>query len=133
MISWIIRTSGEVDASAEAAKLPNPLIPPVYDIFWSAVVFAILLVFFWVKVLPNFKKTLDARTEAIEGRLAEAERVSAEAAKQTAAMASAQEDSRAEAAAVREQARAEGVAIIAELKESANKYEFQSRPVSKVR
>jgi F-type H+-transporting ATPase subunit b len=35
-------------------------------------------------------------------------------------MASAQEDSRAEAAAVREQARAEGVAIIAELKEQAN-------------
>ena len=120
MISWIIRTSGEVDAAAEAGELPNPLIPPVYDIFWSAVVFAILLVFFWVKVLPNFKKTLDARTEAIEGRLAEAERISAEAAKTTAAMASAQEDSRAEAAAVREQARAEGVAIIAELKETAN-------------
>ena len=120
MISWIIRASEEVATTAEAEKLPNPLIPPVYDLFWSSVVFVILLTFFWFKVLPNFKKTLDARTEAIEGRLAEAERISAEAAKQTADMAAAQENTRAEAAAIREAARAEGVAILAELKEQAN-------------
>ncbi|CAB4954815.1 unannotated protein [freshwater metagenome] len=112
MISRIIHTEAEV--------APNILLPAPADLFWSTVVFVILLAFFWFRVLPNFKKTLDARTDAIEGRLAEAERISAEAAKQTAAMASAQEDSRAEAAAVREQARAEGVAIIAELKEQAN-------------
>jgi len=112
MISRIIHTEAEV--------APNILLPAPADLFWSTVVFVILLVFFWFRVLPNFKKTLDARTDAIEGRLAEAERISAEAAKQTAAMASAQEDSRAEAAAVREQARAEGVAIIAELKKQAN-------------
>jgi F-type H+-transporting ATPase subunit b len=112
MISRIIHT--------EAEAAPNILLPAPADLFWSSVVFVILLAFFWFKVLPNFKKTLDARTDAIEGRLAEAERISAEAAKQTAAMASAQEDARAEAAAVREQARAEGVAIIAELKEQAN-------------
>ena len=112
MISRIIHTEAEV--------APNILLPAPADLFWSSVVFVILLAFFWFKVLPNFKKTLDARTDAIEGRLAEAERISAEAAKTTAAMASAQEDARAEAAAVREQARAEGVAIIAELKEQAN-------------
>ena len=112
MISRIIHT--------EAEAAPNILLPAPADLFWSSVVFVILLAFFWFKVLPNFKKTLDARTDAIEGRLAEAERISAEAAKQTAAMASAQDDARAEAAAVREQARAEGVAIIAELKEQAN-------------
>ncbi len=111
MISRIIFTE---------ATTQNPLVPATPDLIWSSVVFVILLAFFWFRVLPNFKKTLDARTDAIEGRLAEAERISAEAAKQTAAMASAQEDSRAEAAAVREQARAEGVAIIAELKEQAN-------------
>ena len=122
MISWIIRNSEEVVATAESGKaeLPNPLIPMPYDLLWSSVVFVILLAFFWFKVLPNFKKTLDARTEAIEGRLAEAERVSAEAAKQTADMAAAQENSRAEASAIREQARAEGIAILAELKEQAN-------------
>ena len=106
------------ETAAEAAK--NPLIPEVYDLFWSSVVFVILLAFFWFRVLPNFKKTLDARTEAIEGRLAEAERIQAEVANQTAAIAKAQENSRAEASAIREQARAEGVAILAELKEQAN-------------
>ena len=111
MISRII--TAEVPA-------PNPLLPSTPDLIWSSVVFVILLTFFWFKVLPNFKKNLDARTDAIEGRLAEAERVSAEAAKQTNDMAKAQEEARAEAAAVREAARAEGVAIIAELKEQAN-------------
>jgi F-type H+-transporting ATPase subunit b len=106
------------ETTAEVAK--NPLIPEVYDIVWSSVVFFILLGFFWFRVLPNFKKTLDARTEAIEGRLAEAERIQAEVATQTADIAKAQENSRAEASAIREQARAEGVAILAELKEQAN-------------
>jgi F-type H+-transporting ATPase subunit b len=103
-----------------AAEAENPLLPKIPDLVWSSVVFVILLTFFWVKVLPNFKKTLDARTEAIEGRLAEAERIQAEVATQTADIAKAQENSRAEASAIREQARAEGVAILAELKEQAS-------------
>ena len=123
MISWITRIENvgatpEATAAAEASH--NVLLPSPADLFWSSVVFVILLAFFWFKVLPNFKKTLDARTEAIEGRLAEAERISAEAAKQTADMAAAQENSRAEASAIREAARAEGVAILNELKEQAN-------------
>jgi F-type H+-transporting ATPase subunit b len=105
-------------AAAEATH--NPLIPESYDLLWSSVVFVILLTFFWFKVLPNFKKTLDDRTEAIEGRLAAAERAQAEVAEKTAEIAKAQENSRAEAAEVREQARTEGVAILAELKEQAN-------------
>ena len=49
-----------------AGEAHNPLLPAPADLIWSAVVFAILLVFFWFKVLPNFKKNIDARTEAIE-------------------------------------------------------------------
>jgi F-type H+-transporting ATPase subunit b len=105
---------------AEAGKAENPLIPKDYDLLWSSVVFVVLLTFFWFRVLPNFKKTLDERTEAIEGRLAAAERAQAEVAEKTAEIEKAQENSRAEAAEVREQARAEGVAILAELKEQAN-------------
>lgn len=101
-----------------AAK--NPLLPESYDLFWSSVVFVILLTFFWFKVLPNFKKTLDERTEAIEGRLAAAERAQAEMAQKNAEIEKAQEESRAEAASIREQARVEGVAILAELTEKAN-------------
>ncbi len=105
---------------AAAGATHNPLIPESYDLLWSSVVFVILLAFFWFMVLPNFKKTLDDRTEAIEGRLAAAELAQAEVAEKTAEIAKAQENSRAEAAEVREQARVEGVAILAELKEQAN-------------
>ena len=56
---------------------PNPLLPAPADLTWSTVVFVILLAFFWFRVLPNFKKNLDARTEAIEGRLAAAEKAQA--------------------------------------------------------
>jgi F-type H+-transporting ATPase subunit b len=98
----------------------NPLVPATPDLIWSAVVFAILLVFFWFKVLPDFKKNIDARTEAIEGRLALAEKAQAEAAAKTANIEVEQAAARAEASQIRESARAEGAAILAELKEQAS-------------
>ncbi|MFM6977743.1 MAG: F0F1 ATP synthase subunit B, partial [Micrococcales bacterium] len=104
--------------AAEAAH--NPLLPAPADLTWSAVVFAILLAFFWFKVLPNFKKTLDQRTEAIEGRLEAAEKAQAEAAAKTANIEAAQAAARAEASEIREAARAEGAVILAELKEQAS-------------
>ena len=110
VIHEIMRTSGSA----------NPLVPAPADLIWSAVVFAILLVFFWFKVLPNFKKNIDARTEAIEGRLALAEKAQAEAAAKTANIEAEQAEARAEAAGIREAARAEGAAILAELKEQAS-------------
>ncbi len=110
VIHEIMRTSGSA----------NPLVPAPADLIWSAVVFAILLVFFWFKVLPNFKKNIDARTEAIEGRLALAEKAQAEAAAKTANIEAEQAEARAEAAQIRESARAEGAAILAELKEQAS-------------
>ena len=103
-----------------ASASANPLVPAVADIVWSAVVFGILLVFFWFKVLPNFKKNIDARTEAIEGRLAQAEKAQAEAAAKTANIEVEQSQARTEAAQIRESARAEGAAILAELKEQAS-------------
>lgn len=106
-------------AAAAEGETHNPLIPAVYDLVWSSVVFAILLVFFWFKVLPNFKKTLDARTEAIEGRLEAAEKAQAEAAAKTANIEAEQAAARAEASQIREEARAEAAAIGAEIKEAA--------------
>lgn len=97
----------------------NPLLPALPDLLWSSVVFAILLVFFWTRVLPSFKKNLDARTEAIEGRLAAAELAQAEAAAKTANIEAEQATARAEASKIREDARAEGAVILAELKEQA--------------
>jgi len=108
-----------VAAAAEGGATPNPLLPGVPDLIWSSVVFAVLLVFFWTKVLPNFKKNLDARAEAIEGRLAAAEQAQAEAAAKTANIEAEQAAARTEASQIREHARAEGAAILAELKEQA--------------
>jgi F-type H+-transporting ATPase subunit b len=102
-----------------AAEAPNPLLPKTPDLIWSSVVFAILLAVFWFKVLPSFKKNLDSRTEAIEGRLQAAEKAQAEAAAKTANIEAEQAAARTEAASIREAARAEGALIIAEMREQA--------------
>ena len=104
-------------ATEEAAK--NPLIPEWYDIIWSAVCFAIILFVFWKKFLPAVKTTLDARSEAIEGGIKKAEIAQAEAAAALAQYKDQLAEGRAEAAKIRDQARADGTKIIAELKEQA--------------
>ncbi|MDH6180554.1 F-type H+-transporting ATPase subunit b [Microbacteriaceae bacterium SG_E_30_P1] len=106
--------------AAAAEESPNPLIPAVYDIIWSAVCFAIILIFFVWKFLPTINKTLDARAEAIEGGIKKAEIAQAEAAAALEEYNAKLAEGRAEAAAIREQARADGNKIIAELKEQAS-------------
>ncbi len=99
--------------------MPNPLIPAVYDIVWSSVVFVVLLTFFWFKVLPGFKKMLDERAKAIEGRLAEAEAAQRSAEERTAFIEAEQAKLRSESSSIREEARSEGAAILAEMKAQA--------------
>lgn len=108
-----------IAAAAEGGEQPNPLFPADYDLLWSSVVFVVLLSFFWFKVLPNFKKMLDERAKAIEGRLAEAEAAQIAAEERTKAVEQEQERLRAESSTIREQARAEGAAILAEMKAQA--------------
>jgi F-type H+-transporting ATPase subunit b len=97
----------------------NPLLPADYDIIWSAVIFAVLLAFFWVRVLPSFKRMLDERAQAIEGRLADAEAAQAAAEERTRAVEAEQERLRAESSSIREEARAEGASILADMKQQA--------------
>jgi len=103
-----------------AEESPNPLIPASYDILWSGVTFAIILVFFVWKVLPTLTKTLDARADIIEGGISRAENAQAEAAAALDEYKKQLSDARAEAARIREQARLDGTAIITELKEQAS-------------
>jgi len=117
--------------TAEAGETQNPLLPADYDILWSAVVFSVLLVFFWFKVLPSFKKMLDERAQAIEGRLAEAERATAEAAERTDLIEAEQEKLRSEASSIREEARSEGAAILNEMKEQAKQESERIAEVTK--
>jgi F-type H+-transporting ATPase subunit b len=111
---------GILVAAGEAGDTPpNPLLPAIYDILWSSVVFLVLLTFFWFKVLPVFKRMLDERAQVIEGRLAEAELAQKSAEERTALVESEQEKLRSESSAIREEARAEGAAILAEMKAQA--------------
>src|SRR3712207_2476977 len=111
-----------ITAAAEEGghETTNPLIPATYDIVWSLVCFAIIFaVFFW-KVLPAIRKTLDERSEIIEGGIAKAENAQAEAAAALAEYNARLTEARAEAGRIREQARADGQRILADLKQQAS-------------
>ena len=64
---------------AAEGEATNPLLPAIYDIVWSIIPFALVLLLFWRVVLPRLQKTLDERSEAIEGGIAQAENAQAEA------------------------------------------------------
>lgn len=97
----------------------NLLIPTIPDLLWGTIVFLIVLFFFIWKALPAINKLLDERRDAIDGGIKRAEEAQAEATavleRYTAQLA----EARAEAGRIREQARLEGAAILAELKENA--------------
>jgi F-type H+-transporting ATPase subunit b len=103
-------------AEGEAA---NPLLPAIYDIVWSIIPFALVLFLFWRVVLPRLQKTLDERSSAIEGGIAQAESAQAEAKEALEKYNKLLAEARAEAAEIRDQARAEGSVILAEMKENA--------------
>jgi F-type H+-transporting ATPase subunit b len=108
------------DAGAEDPHAPlNPLLPATPDLIWGAVVFVALALFFTLYVLPRVTKALDERAAVIEGGISKAENAQAEANAALEEYKKLLADARAEAAQIREQARAEGNAIIAELKEQA--------------
>ena len=114
MIYRILAAAGDAGSAP-----PNPLLPAIYDILWSSVVFVVLLTFFWFKVLPSLKRMLDERAQAIEVRLAEAESAQRSAEERTAQVEMEQEKLRAESSTIRDEARAEGAAILAEMKAQA--------------
>ena len=102
-----------------ASETTNPLIPNPWEILVTGVGFAVLLYIVVKYVAPAFEKIYTQRVEAIEGGLAKAETAQAEA---NAALEEYKQqlvDSRAEANRIREEARAEGAQILADLKEQA--------------
>jgi F-type H+-transporting ATPase subunit b len=109
--------NGVVNAAAEAA--PNPLVPEWYDIVGSLICFLIILFFFWKLVLPRMKKLLDERAEAIEGNIAKADEAQHKAEALLEQYTAQLADARAEAAKIRETARADGQKIVAEAREAA--------------
>ena len=105
-------------AEGDAAE-PSILLPATYDVVWSAVVFVIVFLLFWKYVLPKFQEVLAEREDRIKGGIERAQVAQAEAKaaleKNNAELA----EARAEAAEIREAARAKGKEIQTELRERA--------------
>ena len=107
-----------VDAEAEAES-HSVLIPELPDLIWGTIAFVIILGFMLWKFVPSINAALDARSDAIAGGIKRADEAQAEAqaalAKYTAQLA----EARGEAGKIREQARVDAAAIVAEAKEQA--------------
>lgn len=97
----------------------NPLVPHPVEIVLALVVFGLLYVAVKKWVVPNFEQTFAERTTAIEGGLAAAETKQAEADAKLAELEKQLGDARHEAARIREEAREQGAAIVAEMREQA--------------
>lgn len=106
-------------AASTAAESVNPLVPAPYDMIWSTVVFAIILVFFWKKILPNVSALLEARSAAIEGNIEKADVAQREAEAALAQYTAQLAEARAEAGKIREVARVDGQKIVTDAKDVA--------------
>jgi len=117
MLAAVINLATAVQAAEEAP--PSPLFPAIYDIIWSAVCFAVILLVVWKYALPKMGAMLDERSALIEGNIEKASEAKAEADAALEEYRAQLADARGEAAKIREQARADGTKILVELKEQA--------------
>lgn len=114
-------TLASVVLAAEEGAQHNPLVPELFEIFWSVIALAIIFGAFFKFILPGLLNTLDKRAELIEGGITKAEKAQAEAAAALEEYTAQLTDARAEAARIREDARAEASQILAETREKASK------------
>jgi F-type H+-transporting ATPase subunit b len=103
-----------------AEELQNPLVPDLTELIIGAITFGIIFFALWKVLIPRLSKTLDERTDKIEGGLQRAEETQAEADRTLAAYREQLAEARHEAARLREEAREQGAQIIAEMREQAS-------------
>ena len=102
-----------------AEQLQNPLVPNLTELIVGAVTFGIIFFALWRVLIPRLNKTLEERTDKIEGGLQRAEEAQAEANETLAKYREQLAEARHEAARLREEAREQGAQIIAEMREQA--------------
>jgi F-type H+-transporting ATPase subunit b len=105
-------------AAAEEGE-PSPLMPHLSELFVGLVAFTLLFFFLRAKVFPLFEKTYAERSEAIEGGIRRAEEAQAEAQRALEQYRSQLADARGEAARIREDAKVQGAAILADMRQAA--------------
>ncbi len=101
------------------ATAANPLVPNIAEIVVGLIAFSLLYIVLRSRVVPMFEKAFTARTEAIEGGIAKAEKAQQEAQAALASYTLQLSDARGEAQVIREEARVQGAAIIEELRAKA--------------
>jgi F-type H+-transporting ATPase subunit b len=109
----------EAFVTAAADEQVSPVLPALPDLVWGTLAFVIVLVFFMWKILPTMNKLLDERADAIQGGIERADEAQAQATAALEEYTAKLADARGEAAAIRDQARADGAKIIADAKEHA--------------
>ena len=102
-----------------AEQLQNPLVPDLTELIVGAVTFGIIFFALWKVLIPRLNKTLEERTDKIEGGLQRAEETQAEADATLAKYREQLAEARHEASRLREEAREQGAQIIAEMREQA--------------
>ena len=101
------------------AAAANPLVPNIAEIVVGLIAFSLLYIVLRSRVVPMFEKAFTARTEAIEGGIAKAEKAQQEAQAALASYTLQLSDARGEAQVIREEARIQGAAIIEALRAKA--------------
>jgi F-type H+-transporting ATPase subunit b len=104
---------------AQETSNENPLLPDIAELVVGGLAFLVVLWVLSKMLLPNIRKTLEARTDAIEGGIKRAEEAQAEAQRTLEQYRAQLAEARHDAARLREEAREQGAAIIAELREQA--------------
>jgi len=102
-----------------AEQLQNPLVPDLTELIIGAITFGIIFFALWKVLIPRLSKTLEERTDKIEGGLQRAEEAQSEANATLAKYREQLAEARHEAARLREEAREQGAQIIAEMREQA--------------
>jgi F-type H+-transporting ATPase subunit b len=106
---------------AAETESPNPLLPETYDILWGGLSFLILLWLFWKFVLPIFNQVSTERAAKIEGGLARAKELQAEAERSKENYSEQLEAAAIEAAEIRTHAHAEGEQIVSRARDEATR------------
>ncbi|WP_066730227.1 F0F1 ATP synthase subunit B [Demequina salsinemoris] len=106
--------------AAAEEETHNPLIPEPFEIFWSLIPLAVVFFVFFRYIMPKLGTVLDERAALIEGGISKAEKAQAEAAAALEEYTAQLTEARAEAARIREDARAEAQQILVETRDKAS-------------
>jgi F-type H+-transporting ATPase subunit b len=114
--------SGAAILTAVAAaeeETQNPLLPESYDIIWGGISFLIIFVLFWKYAMPRMRAIMAERSASIEGGMAKADQMQAEAKAALAQYQTRLARAHDEAATIREKAEADKAQIIADARREA--------------